>query len=215
MQSAVKYDCKLAACYAVVRDDSEVWYIPTQKLVLRTDTERSDAFTKMKTAVPTLNGGRWVTLWNGARVFIKTGFVSLGVRKAPKASARGANKLIVQDFKDGTYGKTHSKWGVAKEHVAKHVLKRKEYLDEEIYLSRALELAQKPVGGSVAGYARKDGKTFVRYDKATNEFVVAVTGANGGIVTLFHPDEGEQYYEEQMQDDLGEQKNIRRRSGRR
>ena len=43
MQSAVKYDCKLAACYAVVRDDSEVWYIPTQKLVLRTDTERRDA----------------------------------------------------------------------------------------------------------------------------------------------------------------------------
>lgn len=196
MQSAVKYNCGVAACYAVVRNDSEVWYIPACNLVLRTHTERADAFTKMKTAVPTLNGGRWVTMPNGARVFVKTGFVSLGVRKKAKASAKGANKLIVQDFKDGTHGKTHSKWGVAKEHVAKHVLERKEYPDEEIYLSRALELAQKPVGGSVAGHVRKDGKTVVRYDKSTNEFVVGVVGADGGIVTLFHPDEGEKYYED-------------------
>lgn len=214
MQSAVKYDCRIIACYAVIRDDSEVWYIPAQRLMLRTDVERRDAFTKMKVAVPTLYGGRWVTLKNGARVYIKSGFISVGVRNTPKASAKGANKLTVQDFKDGTRGKTHDKWGVAKAHVLKHVLQSKEYSDEEIYLSRALELAQKPAMGNIVGYARKDGKTFVRYDKATNELVVAVVGPDGGIVTLFHPDKGKQYYEEQMQDDLGEQKNIRRRSGK-
>lgn len=65
--------------------------------------------------------------------------------------------------------------------MLKHTGKGKAYPNEEIYLVRAIELAQKPVGGNIMGYARKDGKTFVRYNKKTNEYVVAVVGSEGCI----------------------------------
>ena len=64
-----------------------------------------------------------------------------------------------------------------------------------MYLGRAIELAQKPVGGNITGYARKDGKSFVRYNKVTNEYVIAVVGSEGGIITLFKPTNGEKYFE--------------------
>ena len=188
MNNAVKY--KLVVCYVTLRNDVETWHIPSLGISLN-GTERNDAFTKMKVATPTLNGGRWITTKSGARVFIRSGFISLGVRKERKASARGANKLTVQDFKAGK----GDKWEVARHHVRKHTGEGTDYPDEEMYLGRAIELAQKPVGGNILGYARKDEKSFVRYDKSTNEYVIAVVGSEGGIVTLFKPTEGEQYYQ--------------------
>ena len=188
MNNAVKY--KLVACYVTLRNDVETWHIPNLGMTF-SEAERNDAFTKMKVATPTLNGGRWITTKSGARVFIRSGFISLGVRKERKASARGANKLTVQDFKAGK----SDKWDVARHHVKKHTGKGTSYPNEEMYLGRAIELAQKPVGGNIVGYARKDGKSFVRYDKSTNEYVIAVVGSEGGIVTLFKPTEGEQYYQ--------------------
>lgn len=202
----------MVACYVTVRNDCETWHIPSLDKTF-SKTERDDAFTKMKTAVPTLNGGRWITTRNGVRVFIRSGFISLGVRNAPKASASGANKLIVQDFKDGS--NAGDKWKNARHHVKKHTGKGKDFPNEEMYLGRAIELAQKPVGGNIIGYARKDGKTFVRYDKNTNEYVIAVVGSEGGVVTLYKPTEGIQYYYNNKQDDLGEQKRIRQRSRQR
>lgn len=210
MKNAVKYNRRMVACYVTVRNDCETWYIPSLGKTF-TKAERDDAFTKMKVATPTLNGGRWITTRNGARVFIRNGFISVGVRSEPKASSKGANRIMVKDFKAGA----KDKWDIARQHVSKHVVNRKEYPDEEMYLGRALELAEKPVGGNIAGYARKDGKTIVRYDKETNEYVVAVVGSFGGIITLFHPKDGELYYINNMQDDLGEQKEIRRRANMR
>lgn len=208
MNNAVKY--KLVACYVTLRNDVETWHIPNLGMSF-SGTERNDAFTKMKVATPTLNGGRWITTKSGVRVFIRSGFISLGVRKERKASARGANKLTVQDFKAG---KT-DKWEVARHHVRKHTGKGTDYPNEEMYLGRAIELAQKPVGGNIIGYARKDGKSFVRYDKSTNEYVVAVVGSEGGIVTLYQPTDGIKYYYENKEDDLGEQKRIKQRARQR
>lgn len=196
MNNAVKY--KRRVCYVTLRNDVETWHIPSLGMTF-SRAERDDAFTKMKAAVPTLNGGRWITTKNGARVFIRSGFISVGVRKEPTASAKGANKLIVQDFKAGK----KDKWEIARHHVTKHTGKGTPYPDEEMYLGRAIELAQKPVGGNIIGYARKDGKSFVRYDKGTNEYVVAVVGSYGGIVTLFRPTDGEAYYQDRKRKDTG------------
>lgn len=199
MKNAVKYNRRLVACYVTVRGDCETWHIPSLGKTF-TKAERDDAFTKMKAAVPTLNGGRWITTRSGARVFIRSGFISLGVREEHKASARGANKLIVQDFKDGS--RSGDKWTIARHHVQKHVGEGKAYPNEEMYLGRAIELAQKPVGGDITGYVRKDGKSFVRYNKATNEYVIAVVGSEGGIITLFKPTNGEKYFEGRKRFDL-------------
>lgn len=189
------------ACYVTLRNDVETWHIPNLGMSF-SGVERNDAFTKMKIATPTLNGGRWITTKSGARVFIRSGFISLGVRKERKASARGANKLTVHDFKAGK----DDKWSVARHHVRKHTGKGTDYPDEEMYLGRAIELAQKPVGGNIIGYARKDGKSFVRYDKRTNEYVIAVVGSEGGIVTLFRPTNGETYYQSRKKEDIGRKK---------
>lgn len=188
---------RLVACYVTLRNDVETWHIPSLGMTF-SRAERDDAFTKMKAAVPTLNGGRWITTKNGVRVFVRKGFLSVGVRKEPTASAKGANKLIVQDFKAGK----KDKWEIARHHVTKHTGKGTPYPDEEMYLGRAIELAQKPVGGNIIGYARKDGKSFVRYDKSTNEYVVAVVGSYGGIVTLFQPTDFEAYYHRQKRKDF-------------
>lgn len=189
MESAVKYNCKIA-CYDVTRADGDVWYIP--ELGLKLSQERMDAFTKMKAAVPTLNGGRWVTMPNGARVFIRPGFISVGVRKEPKASAKGYNRLTMKDFKT---------LAVAKDHIEKHVKSFREYRTAKAYIKRAIKLAQTPVGGDVIGYARKDGMSFVRYNKATNDYVIAKVGSRGGIVTMFKPKRGESYYLDNMKKD--------------
>lgn len=206
MKNAVKYNRRLVACYVTVRNDSETWHIPILGKTF-TKAERDDAFTKMKAAVPTLNGGRWITTRSGARVFIRSGFISLGVRNEPKASAIGANKLIVQDFKDGS--DAGDKWKNARHHVAKHTGNGKAYPNEEMYLGRAIELAQKPAGGNIIGYARKDGKTFVRYDKNTNEYVIAVVGSKGGIITLYKPTDGQKYYEGRKRFDLNNRRKKR------
>ena len=208
MNNAVKY--KRRACYVTLRNDVETWHIPSLGMT-SSGAERDDAFTKMKAAVPTLNGGRWITTKNGARIFLRSGFISVGVRKEPTASAKGANKLIVQEFKTGK----GDKWGVARHHVTKHTGKGTPYPNEEMYLGRAIELAQKPVGGSIIGYARKDGKSFIRYDKSSNEYVIAVVGSEGGIVTLYQPTEGIKYFYDNKEDDLGERKRIRQRARQR
>ena len=212
MKNAVKYNRRLVACYVTARNDGETWHIPNLGKTF-TKAERDDAFTKMKAAIPTLNGGRWITTRNGTRVFIRSGFISLGVRSEPKASASGANKLTVQDFKDGS--NAGDKWKNARHHVKKHTGEGKDYPNEEMYLGKAIELAQKPVGGNIIGYARKDGKTFVRYDKNTNEYVIAVVGSKGGIITLYKPTDGIKYYYDNKDDDLGAQKRIRKRAKKR
>ena len=43
--------------------------------------------------------------------------------------------------------------------------------------------------------------SFVRYNKATNDYVIAKVGSRGGIVTMFKPKRGEAYYLDNMKKD--------------
>ena len=43
--------------------------------------------------------------------------------------------------------------------------------------------------------------SFVRYNKATNDYVIAKVGSRGGIVTMFKPKRGESYYLDNMKKD--------------
>lgn len=102
------------------------------------------------------------------------------------ASARGRNVLAVRDFKNRR---------VARAHYGKHVRRFKEYPDDETYLRTALELAEQPVGGDIAGYRRRDRQSYVRYNRRTKDYVIARAGKGGGIVTLFKAKEGMAYFE--------------------
>lgn len=162
--------------------------------------------------------GSWITV-NGARVLVdnkgnaivgaegnlpaktKTAYIKTKtpekskIKRGQEFATDGANVLEVKDWKNRS---------VREHHIKKHVREKKEYPDEETYLTTAIKLAELPIGGDILGYTRKDNKSFIRYNKKTNEYVIAKTGRNGGIITLYKPTLGEKYYLNHKNDDLKE-----------
>lgn len=121
----------------------------------------------------------------------KTGkFVYNGGSKSP--SPTGANVLEVQGFY--SKAKLNNHW---KDHEKQYI--KDGITTKEQYLQRALELVQSPVGGSIKGHLTKEGH-IVRYDEKTNDFVKA--NIKKGIITMFKPDEGKIYYENNRKGDL-------------
>lgn len=128
-----------------------------------------------------------------AYIETKTPAKSKVVKKDKQLATNGANTLAVKDWKNEK---------VRLHHVKKHVKDKKEYPDEATYLATATKLAEMPVGGDILGYTRSDGQSFVRYNKKTNEYVIAKVGGSGGIITLYKPTLGERYYLKHKKDDL-------------
>jgi hypothetical protein len=156
------------------------------------------------------DGSRWITTEGGQHVLIdKDGEIIGGMggehngqtmREAggetkpsaagsAKISPSGANKFKVKGFASPRKFDKH--W---KDH-------QKDYpgLTKEQYAKRALDLLQKPVGGSIIGHVNQDG-VVVRYDAATNEF--AKGHPDKGIKTLYKPTRGKDYYVDNRKDDL-------------
>ena len=107
-------------------------------------------------------------------------------------SPSGANTFIVRGFKNRQKLMNH--WQNGRTH-------RDEYPDFTIeqYVQRALELLEQPVSDNVLGHADKYGHV-IRYDKMTNDF--AKGHPYKGIVTMFKPDDGINYYETRKKEDI-------------
>ncbi|WP_139489601.1 polymorphic toxin-type HINT domain-containing protein [Brevibacillus dissolubilis] len=86
-------------------------------------------------------------------------------------------------------------------HFNKHVVQKQEWaslgysLTKEGYIKRASNLLNSNVGGNILGFTNKNGFVF-RYNKATNEFATAKP--DGTIETLFRPDDGMNYWRDQV-----------------
>jgi len=63
------------------------------------------------------------------------------------------------------------------------------------FYNRAVNLADSPVGGKIAGFTSKEGTIF-RYNIRTNEFLTV--HKSGNIQTMFRPERGMVYYLEQL-----------------
>lgn len=170
--------------YRIVRND--MWYIATGQGILRAAC-RMGEFVADSCVVA---GGEKVEVGT-IRIDYNKFHDSLGRFASGSgvpneyARAYGQNVLAVKDFKNRR---------VARHHYGKHVKWSKEYPDNETYLNTAIALAEMPVGGDILGYKRSK-RSFIRYNKATNDFVIAKTGAEGGIITLFKPRDKQAYYE--------------------
>ena len=107
-------------------------------------------------------------------------------------SPSGANQLQVRGF--SSKQKLMNHWKNGRTH-------QDEYPDftMEQYVQRAVSLAEMPTGGNILGHVDKDG-IVVRYDRKENDFVKV--NVQKGIVTMFKPRDGEQYYTDQKEADL-------------
>ncbi len=79
-------------------------------------------------------------------------------------------------------------------HFSKH---RSEFdnIDKRMYNRKARDLLNSLVGNSIEGFTSKAGWRF-RYNKTTNEF--AICDPDGTIVTYFRPNNGLNYWKEQI-----------------
>lgn len=83
----------------------------------------------------------------------------------------------------------------------KHI---KEYIPDGIttpeqYEKRAVELLQSATSNTILGHLDKDNH-IIRYDTIKNDFVKG--SIEKGVFTMFKPEKGKQYYEEQLEEDL-------------
>ena len=81
----------------------------------------------------------------------------------------------------------------------KHFLSHKDdfgYENEQEYLNGAKKFLEKPATSSMEGFTTPEG-TFFRYDKNTNEF--GIINQHGGISTYFKPENGVEYWRDQME----------------
>ena len=69
----------------------------------------------------------------------------------------------------------------------------------EQYEKRAVELLESPVGEKICGHIDKD-KNIIRYDIAKNDF--AKGSITKGVITMYKPQKGRSYYEQQRTEDL-------------
>ena len=114
-------------------------------------------------------------------------------------SPSGSNHFEVRGF--ASIQKRNNHWFGNDE---KHVKRREDYAKDGIttveqYGDRALELVESPVGGSVIGHADGHGNV-IRYDRDKNDYVKG--NPKKGIRTMYKPDDKEQYYEEQLKEDI-------------
>lgn len=107
-------------------------------------------------------------------------------------SPSGANMFIVRGFKNQQKLMNH--WQNGRTH-------RDEYPNFIIgqYVQRALELLEQPVSENILGHADKYGHV-IRYDKMTNDF--AKGHPYKGIITMFKPEDGEEYYWRALKGDI-------------
>jgi len=70
------------------------------------------------------------------------------------------------------------------------------YDDIDEYSSAAVRFAQSKEKG-ILSFKLKDG-TIVKYNPRTNEFII-ISG-NGKIVTYFKPDDGKDYYDDELEE---------------
>ena len=172
--------------YRVIKSD--VWYFAAGGCVMRADScEVGRAFELLKVKDAKTTHGAEVDV-----VILRCD--SNPYRDEKGRYTTGPNRYARNTRANVLYVKNWKNSRVKYEHIQKHIVKQKEYSDAKQYLARAIELAEMPVGGNIIGYKRKDGQSFVRYDKSTNEYVIAKTGWYGGIITLFKPIEKEDYY---------------------
>lgn len=107
-------------------------------------------------------------------------------------SPSGANTFLVRGFKNRQKLMNH--WQNGRTH-------RDEYPNFTIeqYVQRALELLEQPVGENILGHADQYGHV-IRYDKTTNDF--AKWHPYKGIITMFKPEDGEDYYARALKGDI-------------
>ena len=107
-------------------------------------------------------------------------------------SATGENKFIVRGFKNRQALLNH--WQNGRTHS-------EEYpgFTMEQYEQRALELLEQATGENILGHINKNNY-IARYDKSTNNF--AKGHPYRGIVTMFKPTDGENYYLRALKGDL-------------
>jgi phage-related protein (TIGR01555 family) len=107
------------------------------------------------------------------------------------ASAKGANSLEVKGFKSSQHLNNH--WLNGRTHQEEYA--KDGITTKEQYAQRAVELAEMPVGGTIQGYKTKEGYV-CRYDTSKNDYVKA--DIKKGIRTMFKPEDGEKYYQEEL-----------------
>lgn len=125
--------------------------------------------------------------------FAKGGSTTAGSRAKINVSPTGANKFVKRGFANKQKLMNHWKNGRT------HADEFPEIKTAQEYERRALELIEKPVGGSILGHIDSHGNV-IRYDRDTNTFVKG--DPSKGVRTMYRPPEGEDYYRKQQQEDL-------------
>lgn len=117
-------------------------------------------------------------------------FVGGGSENEPSAS--GPNKLEKTDFESKQ--KLNNHWGEHKGQYEKDGIKTvKDYKD------RAVSLLQSATSKTIHGHTDRFGH-IIRYDTEKNDFVKG--SIKKGVITMFKPDAGNDYYEQNRKEDL-------------
>lgn len=117
-------------------------------------------------------------------------FVGGGSENEPNAS--GSNKLETTDFVSKQKLKNH--WKDHKEQYEKDGIKT-----EEDYKNRAVSLLQSATSKTIQGHTDRFGH-IIRYDTEKNDFVKG--SIKKGVITMFKPETGSDYYEQNRKEDL-------------
>lgn len=115
-----------------------------------------------------------------------------GISGENEPSASGSNKLETTDFASKQKLKNH--WKDHKEQYEKDGIKT-----EEDYKNRAVFLLQSATSKTIQGHIDRFGY-IIRYDTEKNDFVKG--SIKKGVITMFKPDNGYDYYEHNRKEDL-------------
>jgi len=107
-------------------------------------------------------------------------------------SANGENKFLVRGFKNRQALMNH--WQNGRTHSEEYPC-----FTMEQYEQRALELLEQATSENILGHIDKNNY-ITRYDRTTNDF--AKGHPYKGIVTMFKPIDGENYYLRALKGDL-------------
>ena len=110
-----------------------------------------------------------------------------------EVSPTGTNRFVKRGFANKQKLMNHWKNGRT------HADEFPEIHTAKEYEQKALELIEKPVGGSILGHIDSHGNV-IRYDRNTNTFVKG--DPSKGIRTMYRPPDGEEYYQTQRAEDL-------------
>ncbi len=110
-------------------------------------------------------------------------------------SATGSNTLNIKGFANKQ--KLNNHWNNGRTH--KDEYKADGIKTAKQYEQRAVELLESGTNDNVLGHMDKSGN-IIRYDKVKNDFVKGNT--QKGVFTMYKPDNGQKYYDEQREEDL-------------